>query len=98
MMAAKCAPLLLDGLTFDIDFAVTALSRRSSPLGVAAQLAEKRWLAYLPALVPCYTLFLACLCLMKQSVLNRTHTIKLDLYSVFVIVLQIGFKLLSKVI
>ena len=26
-----CAPLLLDGLTSDIDFAVVALSRRSSP-------------------------------------------------------------------
>ena len=50
-LALMCA-LLLDGLTFDIDLAVTALSRRSSPLGVAAQLAEKRWLAYLPAVVP----------------------------------------------
>ena len=66
-----CAPFV-GRFNFRYWFCGRGTQQAEQPLGWAAQLAEKRWLAYLPALVPCYTLFLTCLCLMKQSVLNRT--------------------------
>ena len=65
-----CAPFV-GRFNFQYLFCGRGTQQAEQPFGVAAQLAEKRWLAYMPALVPCHTLFLTCLCLLKQSVLNR---------------------------
>ena len=44
---------------FQYWFCGRGTQQAEQPLGWAAQLAENRWLAYLPAVVPCYTLFLS---------------------------------------
>ena len=51
-----CAPFV-GRFNFRYWFCGRGTQQAEQPLGWAAQLAENRWLAYLPAVVPCNTLF-----------------------------------------